>query len=338
MKNLLFIWVLGLATLSFSLVLEESVEVGSLVELNSEASIWLRCEASSPCESNIKAGEFARISQYIAPKLVLEFRDGTQAWLKATADGFEGMYPTSYKDFPPIINPEEDSVLIAQKQVFQHDQDSIAQEIQKCKTLKGPKFEGIGFGCQQSIVKTQLQLMSLKNTSLSDSRIGLIAYKLKGKVLNVQLVFNQNNRFSGVEYHFDLENQRKFKSVVTPQLKWLSQLFTQGLGPAAETFPLKTRSLREDQTKPYQKWDKSSYVVEIVFGKTDGMINAMGFIKNESLYLERKGQDVLNLDPKEAMVTEDDFGDFEVTTPSKKATKAMPQVGSKEVPEDFDDW
>lgn len=338
MKNLLFIWVLGLTSFSFSLVLEESVEVGSLVELNSEASIWLRCEASSPCEPNIKAGEFARISQYSAPKLVLQFQDGTQAWLKATADGFEGMYPTSYKDFPPILKPEEDSVLIAQNEVIQHDQDSIAQEIQKCKNLKGPKFEGIGFGCQQSIVKTQLKKTFLKHTALSESRIGLIAYKLKDKVINVQLVFNQNNRFSGVEYHFDLENQRKFKSVVTPQLKWLSQLFTQGLGEAAETFPLKTRSLREDQTKPYQKWDKPDYVVEIVFGKTDGMINAMGFIKNEALYLERKGKDVLNLDPKEAMVVKDDFGDFQETAQPKVPVKPMPKVGSKEVPEDFDDW
>lgn len=340
MSKLLFtmgVWVhLVILSQAYSLVLEEKVTLGQFVELNSEASIWLRCEASSNCSHNIQAEALAKVVAFKSPRLTIEFKDGTQAWLKATSDGFEGMYPTSYESFPEVKTIEEDPELQAELIVKQQAQDSILKETQKCLQLKGPKFEGLGFGCQMSIVEGYLKQHGLKYTKLSKSRIGLIRYKLKERFLNIQLVFNLNQRFSGVEYHFDLEDQRKFKAEVVPQLKWLSKLFSQGLGQADKTSPLKIRSLKEDQVKPYKTWEKKGYQVEVVFGKTDGQISASGFIKHLDLYLERQGKDVLNLDPKEAVITEDDsaFSDFD----QKPVAKPAPNVGSTEVPEDFDDW
>jgi hypothetical protein len=69
MQKLFFLFLVLISTVH-SLVLEESVQVGKLVELNSEASIWMRCDAASQCESNIKPEVLAKIVSYKSPKMV----------------------------------------------------------------------------------------------------------------------------------------------------------------------------------------------------------------------------------------------------------------------------
>lgn len=317
---------------SWSLVLEEKVEIGGFVELNSDASIWLRCESSNPCESNFKSETLAKVVSYKSPKMVIEFQDGTQAWLRATSDGFEGMYPTSFTSFPPKKDPALDSALAVENAIKAELEKGLLAKIAKCQTLKGPKFEGLGFGCNKLTVKKHLLRQGLSVRKVGEKRLALIAYKMEDQVFNVQLVFNANDRFSGIEYNFTHLNQRKFKKEVVPQLKWLAKVFSKPLGEAAETHPLKTRSLYEDQFKPYKVWKKNGFDIQVQFSKIDGKIGASGFIKNANLYLERTGGDVLNLDPKAATIVEDDFGDFE------KSKSPKVNVGTTKAPDDYDDW
>lgn len=344
-----FFFVLLLVVQSWALLLEEKVKVGGFVELNGEATIWLRCGASHLCDHNIRAEVLAKIVRYKAPRMTLEFEDGTQAWLKATSAGFEGMYPTSHLAFPRV----EDSVLVAQQtyddSIKAAQQDELASKIARCQRLVGLKFEGVGFGCSQEVLKVVLEQKGIRVSEVGERRMTLVAYKIKEYVMNVHLVFNTNDRFSGIEYHFPLEDQRKFNKNVVPQLKWMGKLFSDFLGKPSEIGPLKTRGLYEDQSKAYLTWEKEGFDIKVLFGKTDGMISASGHIKDVKLYLERRGVDLLNLDAKTALLVEDNFEDLDTSKDSlqkleghSKSTHPNSPPSSKAsvvVPEgDDEDW